>query len=161
MHLEERDSAARLEKFTRIHLRCYLSLGSIPSALSPIEAAFLASNWISEVKILAIQMHSGTIGRHVEVATQANPTTRPTFFSRVSILSSSGWWCTQNGTLRKAPDAADKMTLSFQQGGPEMFADFAYLPYPGDGTTSDSCEIILVSDDIPELMAGKELLFHP
>jgi hypothetical protein len=41
-----------------------------------------------------------------------------------------------------------------------MFADFAYLPYPGDGTASDSYEIVLVSDDIPELMAGKELLFH-
>jgi hypothetical protein len=69
-----------------------LSLGSIPSS---IEAAFLPSNWISEVNISAtIRTHGAAIGRHVEVATQINPTTRPTFFSRVSILSSSGWWCT-------------------------------------------------------------------
>jgi hypothetical protein len=40
-----------------------------------------------------------------------------------------------------------------------MFADFAYLPYPGDGTASDSYEIVLVSDDIPELMAGKDSCF--
>jgi hypothetical protein len=42
-----------------------------------------------------------------------------------------------------------------------MLANSAYLPYPGDGTTSDAYEIILVSDDIPEPMAGKELLVHP
>jgi hypothetical protein len=89
MHSEERDSSARLDRFTRIHLRCYLSLGSIPSALSPTQATFLASNWVSEVNISAIRMHGGTIGRHVEVATQINPTTRPTFFSRVSISSST------------------------------------------------------------------------
>ena len=35
MHLEERDSSAPMERLTRIYLRYYLSVGSIPSGPSP------------------------------------------------------------------------------------------------------------------------------
>jgi hypothetical protein len=91
--------------------------------------------------------------RHVEMATPINPTTRPTFFSRVSILSSSGWWCTQIGTLRNALDIADRIILIPAR---EAARRCSLIPH-----TSHHLRKILVSDDILELMAGKELVFHP